>query len=304
MIASFLRHVIRIGLVIGMIASGAHADGGLVQVNVVTPHAEGYVIGDTITHTVRLELAGDYRLDERAVPAAGRIDQWLELRTPVVRGHGHDVDIVFTYQLINAPDATRELVVPRQTLQITDTQRSLPVFIPEWRFTATPIVPVVQRGSAARFNLRPERLPPLLPLAPHAWLLAALVGAWAAVAVALAWIHWGAPWRARRAQPFAQALRELRRLRGLGWDDEHQREAFRIVHRALDRVAGFTLLPSNVDELFRLRPPLERLRAPIESLLQDSRRIFFGSVSTVAPATLDTLTELCRNCRDIERTSP
>jgi mxaA protein len=303
MIVSSSRRLIWIGLVILVAASRVRADAGAVQVNVVTPRAEGYVIGDTITHSVRLDLPGDYQLDERSLPAAGRIDQWLELRAPEVRHHGHEADVRFIYQIVNAPDATRELVVPRQTLQITDAQRNLSVFIPEWRFTVTPIVPEVQRGPAARFNLRPERLPQPLPLGPHLWLLAALVAASLAAATALAWIHWCIPWRARRAQPFAHALRELRRLQGQAWDDQRQREAFRIVHRALDRAAGFTLLPSNVDNLFRLRPGLEQVRVQIESLLLDSRRIFFGSVGTSAPATLDTLTQLCRSCRDIERTS-
>jgi mxaA protein len=214
------------------------------------------------------------------------------------------VEITLTYQLINVPEAPSALVVPRQTLEINGPDRSLPVFVPEWTFTATPIVPAVQRGAAARFNLRPERPPPLLAFAPHVWWLATLAAAWMTVMGALAWLYLGVPWRARRAQPFARALRELRRLDGLAWDDGRQREAFRIMHRALDRAAGFTLLPSNADELFRARPSLNALRAPIESLLQDSRRLFFGGPETAAPATLHALTELCRHCRDLERMTP
>ena len=291
-------------IVAALAVLNARADDGVVQMEVVTPRADGYVIGDTITHTIRIELGADYRLDEHSLPAAGRLDQWLELHAPSLRRRGREVDITLTYQLINVPEAPTALVVPRQTLEIRSPERTLPVFVPEWSFTATPIVPAVQRGAGARFSLRPERLPPLLALTPHVWWLALLAAAWLAVIGALAWLSLGVPWRANRARPFARALRDLRRLSGQPWDDSRQQEAFRIMHRALDGAAGCTLLPSNVDTLFHARPSLNGLRVPIESLLQHSRRLFFGEPGTAMPPTLDALTELCRHCRDVERLAP
>ena len=270
------------------------------QLRVDTPRVYGYVLGDTITHTVHLDLGGSYVLDERALPAAGRVDRWLELRPPRVRHVDHGVEVTLVYHLISAPDATRTLVVPRQTLEIEGADRGLPVFVPEWSFTAAPIVPVEQRGDAARYNLRPERLPPPMTFGSQYWRLAMLLAMLAVVLSALAWLHFGVPWRARRARPFARGLRELRRLPGDGWDEVRQREAFRIVHRALDDAAGRTLLPSNVDELFRVRPPLAELQEPIEALLADSRRVFFGTGDEPV-TTLASMIELCRQCRDLER---
>jgi mxaA protein len=289
---------------LAMLPAGAAADGSTVQLEVATPRDYGYVIGDTITHTVRLELGSSYGLDESSLPTAGRIDRWLELRPPRVRQADHGLEISLVYQLIDAPAETRELVVPRQTLKIVGADRALPMFVPEWSFTAAPIVPAEQRGAAARFNLRPERLPPAAPLAPHLWRFAALLATLTLLLGALAWLYAGMPWRARRALPFARGVRELGRLRGHAWDERRQREAFRIVHRALDAAAGRTLLPSNVDELFRARPMLAKLREPIEALLADSQRFFFGAASGVPPATLTSMIELCRRCRDLERAAP
>jgi mxaA protein len=280
------------------------ADDSAIELDVETPRNYGYVLGDTITHTITLELGDSYALDESSLPAAGRIDRWLELRPPRVGRDDHRVEITLVYQLIDAPDATRALVVPRQTLRVASHDRSVPVFVPEWSFTAAPIVPAEQRGAAARYNLRPERLPPHIPLASGMWRLAALLAALALALAALAWLHLGVPWRARRARPFARGVRELRRLRGREWDETWQREAFRIVHRALDRAAGRTLLPSNVDELFRAHPALAQLRAPIEALLTDSQRLFFGTPASAAPATLASMIELCSRCRDLERAVP
>jgi mxaA protein len=144
-------------------------------------------------------------------------------------------------------------------------------------------------------------VPPSEPLAPHLWRLGGLLATLTLLLATLAWLHVGVPWRARRALPFARGLRELGRLRGHAWDEARQREAFRIVHRALDAAAGRTLLPFNVEELFRARPTLVSLREPIEALLADSQRFFFGAVSPAPPATLVSMIELCRRCRDLER---
>jgi mxaA protein len=280
-------------------AAGAEEGGG-VQLDVATPRDSGYVIGDKITHHIALAPDGNYRLDAGSLPAAGRIDQWLELHPPRVETHGRCSEIDLTYQLINVPDTTRTLVVPRQTLYIADGERRVPLFVPEWSFTVAPIVPASQRGAAARYNLRPERLPPSLDVASGTWRLAVFAALWLAVTGWLAWLQWGVPWRARRARPFTQALRCLRRMRREPWDPDRQREALRVMQAALDRTAGCTLLPSNVDELFRARPALEPQRAPIATLLEQSRQLFFGAGAGVAPPTLADVLALCRACRDVE----
>jgi mxaA protein len=279
----------------------AAADAAAVGIEVVTPRATGYVIGDTITHVARVDLEGGYRLDEAALPAAGRVDRWLELREPVLVRHARGVDVALTYQVVNAPERTRELAVPTQTLRVAGPRGSLPLFVPEWTFVLAPLVPAEQRGAVALHHLRSERPPPAPDLGPDLWRLAALGAGLLLVLGRLAWLRWGAPWRARRAQPFAQALRSLERMRRQPWDDARRAEAFRIVHGALDRAAGCTLLPSNVDALFRARPALARLRAPIERTLVQSRDLFFGTRGPEPAPALAALVALCRACRDAER---
>jgi hypothetical protein len=131
------RRAVWASVVAALAAIAVRADDGVAEMQVVTPRADGYVIGDTITHTIRLDLGADYRLDEHSLPAAGRVDQWLELHAPTLHRRGREVEITLTYQLINVPEAPSALVVPRQTLEINGPDRSLPVFLPEWTFTAT-----------------------------------------------------------------------------------------------------------------------------------------------------------------------
>jgi mxaA protein len=275
-----------------------------VQLDVETPRAYGYSIGDIITHTVRLELGSGYALDPEALPVAHRLDRWLELRAPALRRRADGVDVLLTYQLINAPAVATRLTVPRQTLQIVGNGRTLPVFVPEWSFVAAPLVPEEQRGAAARFNLRPERMPPERPLAGELWRLGLLLAAFLLVLGVLAWLHFGLPWRARRARPFAQAIRRLERMTDRAWDEAAVREALSIVHTALDGVAGHTVLGSNADALFRARPALERVRPALESFLAGSRTTLFDPGVDGEKPTLASLASLCRACRDAELAVP
>ena len=304
MINFVLRIMLLAAGALATVAPPAGARTDLVELVVETPRDYGYVIGDTITHTVRLELGGSYRLDESALPAARRLDAWLELRAPVLRHRAGRTEVLLTYQLVNAPAATTRLTIPRQTLQIVGAERTLPVFVPEWSFSAAPLVPQAQRGEAARFNLRAERPPPLHSLTPELWRLGVLIGAGVIVLGVLAWAHFGLPWRSRRARPFAHALRRLQRMRGQVWDEGNVRMALGIVHAALDRAAGCTVLPSNAEALFQARPALERVRTRVESFLAGSRAILFESALGDASITLASLISLCRACRDAERAAP
>jgi len=61
-----------------------HAQTIIKQIESITPRAYGYVIGDVLEYRLRLETDSSFRLDPESLPAAGRINVWLELRPPLV----------------------------------------------------------------------------------------------------------------------------------------------------------------------------------------------------------------------------
>ena len=72
-----------------------------------TPRAFGYVIGDTIKHRIDLELVEPFYLDETSLPEAGQLSNRLELAAPVVRTESRSgatlYEIRLTYQTFYFP---------------------------------------------------------------------------------------------------------------------------------------------------------------------------------------------------------
>ncbi len=277
------------------------------RLEVVTPRAFGYVIGDTLDHRITLELARPYRLDEASLPAAGQLRAGLELRAPVVRVRQvRDTtryEILLTYQIFHFAERLQTLAIPPVELRVGKGGPSLPVMVPEWRFSLAPLAPRRIEGSAALPELRPDRPPPAMPVRPHVYRLIALAAGLFTALMYLAHAWWGMPLLARRNRPFAHALRDLRRLARKPFSEARYLDALRRLHRAFNQTAGRTLFADNLDLFFVRHPEFASLRASIEGLFMQSRQAFFRprqSLATDADSLQDLL-QLCRRCRALER---
>jgi mxaA protein len=277
------------------------------RLEVTTPRAFGYVIGDTLQHRVSLELERPYRLDEASLPEAGMLSPGLELRAPVVRvRHSREstrYEILLTYQIFQFAERLQSLAIPTLHLRVRTEVASLPVTVPEWRFSLAPLAPRRIEASVALPELRPERPPPRMPERPHVERLIALGAGLSLALLYLAYAYWGMPLVAQRKRPFARAFRELRRLEGKPFSEALYLDALRILHRAFDRTAGRTLFAEHLDRFFVRHPDFATLRLSIEALFERSRQAFFQSRQGPAAdaESLHELVALCRRCRALER---
>ncbi len=228
------------------------------------PRSAGYFVGDLVTQRVLLESAGRV-VSPLRLPASGRVNAWLERRKVSIETDPSSRRwLVVQYQILNAPPKLIRVTLPGWVLA---TALNVPA-------TSINISPLSLPGSPAQVgvaDLRPDRLPPPIPTSPirHAIVLSA----GALVLTLAAWLCWIA-WRTRRAiatQPFARALRELRALS----DDEPQ--AWQVLHRAFDRVAGCVIQNSTLPELFARAPQLAPARAKIERFFAQSGFMFFAT---------------------------
>jgi mxaA protein len=274
------------------------------QLEYITPRAYGYVIGDELEYRLRLDTDSSFRLDPDSLPAAGRLNTWLELRPPLVNEHItgkiKSYDIVLTYQLINAPYQLETLFTPSHTLLLSNGSESLPVQVFEWGFTASPLISKRAAASTYILDLQPEHFPPLMPVRTYVRNLALFGLVIISGLLFLLYAYGTIPFWRRTNGPFAYAYQRLQRL-AIRDAREGYRDALRIAHQALNQTAGRVVFMDGLDAFFNTHPNFVPCRAGIERLFSDSRIVFFESTGISSDHQINWLIGLCRQCRDIER---
>jgi len=261
------------------------------------PRAFGHVIGDVLTQRVLLEQDGR-PLQPGALPGTARIDLWLERRTPRVETDEQGRRwLAIDYQVINAPRGLTAISLPALSIA---TASGAPLALPAWPVSIGPLTPIDVLAEGDLQALRPDR--PVAALPTYAVERQLKFSLLALLAVCAAWIGWWA-WRNRReAQqlPFANAWRELKRI-----DDPSSPEAWRVVHRALNRSAGRVVHGASLPQLLAEAPYLRPLQPRLEDFYREStRRFFFAESAAAAPIRQSDaypLRPLCRALRNAEK---
>jgi len=261
------------------------------------PRAFGHVIGDVLTQRVLLEQDGR-PLQPGALPGTARIDLWLERRTPRVETDEQGRRwLAIDYQVINAPRGLTAISLPALSIA---TASGAPLALPAWPVSIGPLTPIDVLAEGDLQALRPDR--PVAALPTYAVERQLKFSLLALLTVCAAWIGWWA-WRNRReAQqlPFANAWRELKRI-----DDPSSPEAWRVVHRALNRSAGRVVHGASLPQLLAEAPYLRPLQPRLEDFYREStRRFFFAESAAAAPIRQSDaypLRPLCRALRNAEK---
>ena len=235
------------------------------------PRAFGYFVGDLFRQRILLQLDGQ-AFQPAALPRAERVGNWLERRTlKVEQDDERRRWLVAEFQVINAPQELTATEIPAWDLQ--PAAESTPLRISAWPITLSPLTSRSVIGDRSATDLRPDRAAPLVITGPMRHRIIVLAGACGAtLALWLAWWLWR-QWRAASSQPFARALRDMRRF------NDAAPEAWHALHRAFDRTAGQALQTATLGELYRRAPHLMPLRDRIEQFFGASGDRFFGGGS-------------------------
>lgn len=275
------------------------------DIRVVTPREFGYTIGDTIRHEMYLSLAGTYRLDMTTLPPDGRLNRWLEIsRSEALvehRKNGVSYHIVVDYQILNAPRQLKSITIPQLEFLITGDGNSIPVFLPEWSFTAGPITP---SDAGENINLLPDRRPQPIPVSS----LRVRLIVWTLLIVCLlmyiVYQRLLLPRLKRARYPFSEALGELRKLQRRDADPEIYRSGLRAFHAAMNTTAGQVVFTSNLQDFLAANSKFSALKTELAALYTRSQDIFFNNAEvTESDVSLQELVELCRQCRRLERSA-
>lgn len=270
------RAIHLVALVLACTSPAEAATAPPVDATVQQPRLTGYFVGDLLTQRVLLQRGGE-TLTPATLPPTGRVSSWFERhRVTLATDEALHHWLVIEYQILNAPPKLTSVTLPAWQLAVASTPGASPLTlrIPSASINVAPLSLPGSPEQVGTRDLRPDRLPAVIPTAPIRGNIA--LSASALVLTLIAWMGW-LVWRNRRAvatQPFARALREMRTL------DDHEPGAWQALHRAFDRTAGRVIQSATLPVLFERAPQLAPARAQIETFFAQSTLIFFGSATT------------------------
>lgn len=266
------------------------------------PRAFGYQLGDHVHRRVVLHLPDGWRLDADSIPKPGARGQPLELRRVERSEHGESGgtrhELRLDYQVFFAPTAVRTFEMPTFRLALRGPQRDEELRVDAWPVTVAPLLPLEVSPRTGLGELRPDRPPPLRDTAALQRRLAAWGTLAALLAAALAVLHGGLPWYARRHRPFGRAWGALRRL-APDADDAQWRSACKRLHAALDAAAGEVVFERTLPGFVAARPAFGALHDDLRRFLSLSQREFFAG-GPREPGDALWLVGLAQRCRDAE----
>jgi mxaA protein len=194
------------------------------------------------------------------------------------------------YQVINAPQALVTASLP--AWEIRPKSGATTLRIGAWPISVSALTPRQAFAQGELQELRPDRPAPVIATQGDRRQLAIWSGALAATLAAWAgWCLWR-NWRSRSTQPFARALREIRRL------EDSAPEAWLALHRGFDRTAGHVIQTATLADFFRQAPHLAPLRPRIEQFFDQSAERFFGAGLPASPLSVR---KLCAELRRVEK---
>ncbi|HDZ16319.1 MAG TPA: hypothetical protein ENH61_02955 [Methylophaga aminisulfidivorans] len=247
----------------------------------------GLLIGDQVHLTVNLPVASE-QLERQSLPQDHkRIGPWLEL----LRLEETHLQLVMTFQVINVPMQTRQVMTPEIELRTNDGD-----------FLTVPALPI-ELGSFLP-NEQGQQYQPqadaTLPTQNQLELMQ--IELYSAVALFLlsifVWFAWHFGLRPRHRLPFAHALFELNKRRFFGKKDADM--ANRVCHQAFNRTAGRVLVSSELDELWQNAPWLLPLQSDIEAFYTQSASHYF-SPEGMEEVSFNSILELMKSCRAKEK---
>ena len=234
------------------------------------PRAFGYVIGDVVKQSIRLQSDGS-NVELAEIPPLQRVGQWLErLSSTLASDDLNQPWLELQYQVINAPLELITVSLPTLNLVVIDGE---PLVVPAWPITISPLTPTVVAGSGELPLIRPDRapVPPDTQVAAQRLKYTSM----ALVGTILAWFGWWF-WRHKtdaRQLPFSRALRDMRKM-GIKELDENP-AAWIALHHAFNGSAGRTINSGTIAVLIQQQPWLKSLQSRIEAFYAASATRFF-----------------------------
>lgn len=277
-----------------------------VKLTVTDPERDvGYVIGDKLTRTIRLEVQKPYQLLDTSLPIVGYEKRWkgqvipIELRElrkeTAETGKSTIYTLHLTYQVFTTNLVAKPAALPAEILKFTNKKEVFDFRIPSWSFRVSPLA--VYGSVVIERDMSGLRGPLLLNDDAEQKRLKLWLGLLGFSLLGLLYIFGKYAWLPLMGRPFARAYREIKRLPD---NDSGIQQAVSRLHQAINNTAGASVF--NADGLIAAHPGFAGLRSDLEQFFTLSRQVYFDPAAAsgvTQPA--QWLRKFCMTCRHYER---
>ena len=283
------------------------ANAAVEHLSVKTPRSFGYVLGDTIEHEVSLALDPGFELDIQSIPEPGRVSRWLSLNDVTHEGRNRDGTsrhtIRLRFQVVNAAQSVIGAGTPPLSLRIVGPEDDFPVVVPGWAFTISPMLTPENRTPGRLPDLRPALLPEPASTTMRTARVTALGVLVLGLVALIARRHLAGQFGMRTHGHFERAYRRIQHRKRGPEAPAAYADALVEMHTAFNATAGRAVFGHDLERFFLEHPRFKPLREPISALFAESGAVFYGGGpgSTADSRSLDGVRDLCRACRDVER---
>lgn len=227
----------------------------------------GYTMGDLVYMQVKIPLT-QAQFDVESLPLEGRVTHWLDLRSiKLSEKNGYTV-LDFTWQLFGTVEYSQLLKLPEFTIK-TIGKNPQTITIPAQSFYYSSVLPKTVESEKPRPNIAPLHFD---EVTPKRWAIV-LVLITLTLALVWLWITDRLPWWPFRPGPLTLVARQLRHAPSAILESQQLRD----LHHALNRTAGHSLYPHNIDCLFEAAPYLQTEKESIKAFFDASWHAFYGA---------------------------
>lgn len=289
-----------------LLAISATADAQVQSVKLLTPRLFGYFVGDVLEDEVDIRVDKGTELVSASMPQRGSLNAWIELIGSSVEteeANGAKLyRLYFAYQNFYPAIDARQLEIPGFTLSFKSGDQIYQAQVRAWSFGISPLREVLPPPKASGGEyMQPDILPRFYDVRRDAYIAFALLAAALATLALLAYHFAWWPFGARKHRPFTEAARSIRKLMKVTEAEAAYREAFVILHRAVDATAGHAVFSEDVPSFLAQHPAFARLKGEFIRFFASSQSAFFSDHPAEASATFGPA-ELRRFCNQLSAT--
>ena len=263
----------------------------------------GYVVGDTFTRTILLDVKAPYKLSTASLPVKSTSQHGIELNTvKLTEKKSSEVihyQIELKYQIFTSSPVVKKLEVPKYPLKIKHAGKATIVTVPAWRLRVSPLA--VDGEVYVEHDMSPYR-GPILVESGYIKLMLGLFLSMVLLSIArLTYINADRTWFPGMGGPFAMSYRELSGL------ESHEKQdvvllqqATTSIHRAFNKTYGENVFITDINTFLKKHPNFVSIKKEINHFFQQSNQVLF-TPSLTNTASVAALKKFCEQCRHCER---